>query len=127
MMSEHDESKQLADAPGSNESPAVPAPAPKPKEPPVEDFAAMLAASEAPNAGRKELKVGDLVRGRVIAVGQSSAFVAIGAKGEAQIDIAEFRDPATGAVSIAEGDTIEATVTDDGGRSGSIKLKHTLG
>jgi small subunit ribosomal protein S1 len=121
MMSEP-ESKPLEDAPA-----AAPAPAPKPKEPPAEDFAALLAASEAPNAGRKELKVGDLVRGRVIAVGQSTAFVAIGAKGEAEIDLAVFRDAATGAVSIAEGDTIEATVTDDGGRSGSIKLKHTLG
>jgi small subunit ribosomal protein S1 len=122
-----DESKPVPDATAKEASaPAVPAPAPKPERP-VEDFAALLAASEAPGAARKELQVGDLVGGRVIAVGQSSAFVAIGAKGEAEIDLAEFRDPATGAVTIAVGDALEATVTDDGSRSGSIKLKQTLG
>jgi len=103
---------------------AVPAkPAPKP----AEDFAALLAASEASSTGRRELHAGDVVRGRVIAVGQSSAFIAIGAKGEAEIDLAEFRNPDTGEVTIAVGDTIEATVTDDGSKSGSVKLKQTLG
>lgn len=104
----------------------IPAPA-KRESPPEEDFAALLAASEASQKGQRELHAGDVVRGRVIAVGQSSAFVAIGAKGEAEIDLAEFRDPETGEVRIKEGDTIEATVTDDGGKSGSIKLKQTLG
>jgi small subunit ribosomal protein S1 len=128
MMSEQDNPTPPVDPPSEDASAAaVPAPAPKPKESPAEDFAALFAASEAPGATRKELQVGDLVRGRVIAVGQSTAFIAIGAKGEAEIDLAEFRDPATGAISIAEGDTIEATVTDDGGRSGSVKLKQTLG
>jgi len=67
------------------------------------------------------------VRGRVIAVGNTSAFVEVGAKAEAMIDLGEFRDPATGEVSLHEGDEIEATVVDDGGRSGSIVLKRVAG
>jgi len=59
------------------------------------DFAALLAASEAET---QRLEVGQVVRGRVIAVGTSSAFVEIGGKGEAIIDTAEFRDPESGAM-----------------------------
>jgi len=92
-----------------------------------EDFAALLAASE--SAQRKERRVvaGDLVRGRVIAVGATAAFVAVGGKAEATIDVAEFRDPATGEIHLREGDEIEATVVDDGARSGSIVLKRVAG
>ncbi len=91
-----------------------------------EDFAALLAASEA-ESSQRQIVEGDLVRGRVIALGQATAFVAIGAKGEAIIDLAEFRDPATGALTLAVGDQLEATVIDDGRGSGSIVLKRTLG
>jgi small subunit ribosomal protein S1 len=92
-----------------------------------EDFAALLAESEAAEKQRPRIRSGDLVRGRVVAVGAQSAFVAIGAKAEAVIDLAEFRDSETGEVHLAVGDQIEATVTDDGTRSGSIVLKRTLG
>jgi small subunit ribosomal protein S1 len=103
-----------------------------PSRPPVgaqgeEDFAALLAASEAEQLRRPRIEVGDVVRGRVIAVGQSSAFVAIGGKDEAVIDLDELRDPQTGAVAVAVGDAIEATVIDDGQRSGSIVLRRSLG
>jgi small subunit ribosomal protein S1 len=92
-----------------------------------EDFATLLAESEATQKQRTRIRSGDLVRGRVVAVGGQSAFVAIGAKAEGVIDLAEFRDPETGEVHLAVGDQIEATVTDDGSRSGSILLKRTLG
>jgi small subunit ribosomal protein S1 len=92
-----------------------------------EDFATLLAESEAAEKRRPRIRGGDLVRGRVVAVGAQSAFVAIGAKAEAVIDLAEFRDVETGEPRIAVGDQIEATVTDDGSRSGSIVLKRTLG
>ena len=92
-----------------------------------EDFAALLAQSEAAEKRRPRIRSGDLVRGRVVAVGAQSAFVAIGAKAEAVIELAEFRDPETGEVRLAIGDQIEATVMDDGSRSGSIVLKRTLG
>ena len=88
------------------------------------DFAALLAASEAET---QRLEVGQVVRGRVIAVGTGSAFVEIGGKGEAIIDTAEFRDPESGAMQLAVGDQIEATVIDDGRSSGSVVLKRTVG
>ncbi len=90
-----------------------------------EDFAAMLAASEAAAAPRAA--VGERVRGRVIALGASSAFIEIGGKGEATIETAEFRDPQSGEITLAIGDEIEATVVDDGRNSGSVVLKRTVG
>ena len=93
-----------------------------------DDFAALLAASEAGSAKRTQrLVAGDVVRGRVISVGATTAFVALGGKAEAAIDVGEFRDPGTGAVSLKEGDEIEATVVDDGSRTGSIVLKRVAG
>ena len=92
-----------------------------------EDFAALFEQSEAKTQKRPKIEVGQSVRGHVIAIGQHTAFVEIGAKGEAQIDLAEFRDPQTGEITIKEGDLVEATVTDDGSTSGSIVLKQTLG
>jgi small subunit ribosomal protein S1 len=93
-----------------------------------EDFASLFAASEQKTKRReKPIKAGDVVRGRVIAVGASSAFVAVGGKAEAAIDVNEFRDPQTGEVSIKVGDELEATVVDDGTRSGSLVLKRVAG
>jgi small subunit ribosomal protein S1 len=92
-----------------------------------EDFAALLAASERTQARERRVTAGDVVRGRVIAVGSSTAFVAIGGKAEAAIDVGEFRDPTTGEVGLREGDEVEATVVDDGSRSGSIVLKRVAG
>jgi small subunit ribosomal protein S1 len=94
---------------------------------PDEDFAALLAASEVDQAQQRQVVVGDVVQGRVIAVGQTSAFVAIGGKGEAVIDLEEFRDAHSGEVALHVDDTVEATVVDDGSKSGSVVLKRTLG
>lgn len=91
----------------------------------ADDFAALLAASDAEGSPRPA--AGEVVRGRVIALGAGSAFVEIGGKGEAVIDVAEFRDPESGALQLAVGDQIEATVVDDGRTSGTIVLKRTVG
>ena len=92
-----------------------------------EDFAALLADSEATADRTKPLAPGDLVRGRVAGLGSDTAFVAIGGRSEAVIHLAEFRDAETGELRLAVGDQVEATVTDDGSRSGTIVLKRTLG
>src|SRR5262245_17795315 len=93
-----------------------------------EDFAALLAASEAGSAARhRRLAVGEVVRGRVISVGATTACVAVGGKAEAAIDVGEFRDPESGEVSLKEGDEVEATVVEDGSRTGSIVLKRVAG
>jgi len=99
---------------------------PRPASAQEDDFAALLAASETAQV-RRQIVAGDTVRGRVIAVGQTTAFVAIGGKDEAVIDLAEFRDPTSGEVALAVGDQIQATVIDDGRGSGSVVLKRTLG
>jgi small subunit ribosomal protein S1 len=92
-----------------------------------EGFAALLAASESEQKRSRPIVAGDVVRGQVIAIGATSAFVAVGGKAEAMIDLGEFRDAATGEVSLKEGDEIEATVVDDGAGSGSIVLKRVAG
>jgi small subunit ribosomal protein S1 len=92
-----------------------------------EDFAALFAESEAAATSQKKVRVGDVVRGRVVAVGHDTAFVAVGAKAEAVIALEEFRDAESGELHLAIGDQLDATVTDDGSRSGSIVLKRTLG
>src|SRR5438132_11250369 len=91
-----------------------------------DDFAALFAASEGRTRERR-VAAGDVIRGRVIAVGATAAFVTVGGKAEATIDLGEFRDPTTGEVQLHEGDEIEATVVDDGARSGSIVLKRVAG
>lgn len=92
-----------------------------------EGFAALFAASESEQQQTRPIATGDLVRGRVVAIGSTSAFVAVGGKAEGMIDLGEFRDSATGEVSLKEGDEIEATVVDDGATSGSIILKRVAG
>ena len=97
------------------------------KPAPEEDFATLFAQSEAKTSTERRVRSGESVRGHVIAIGAETAFVAIGGKSEAVISLAEFRDPETGALTIAVGDKLEATVTDDGSRTGSIVLKKTFG
>ncbi len=97
------------------------------ESPAEEDFAALLAATERAAPAQRRIAMGDRVRGRVVAIGHESAFVTIGAKSEATISLEEFRDPTSGELHLAVGDQLEATVTDDGSRSGAIVLKRTLG
>src|SRR5437762_7988951 len=95
--------------------------------PDEEDCAALVAASGGKRTRERRVAAGDVIGGRVVAVGSTAAFVSVGGKAEATIDLGEFRDPATGEVQLHEGDEIEATVVDDGARSGSIVLKRVAG
>jgi small subunit ribosomal protein S1 len=92
-----------------------------------EDFASLLAASERAGVRERRVQAGDVVRGRVIAVGATTAFVAVGGKAEATIAVGEFLDAATGVVQLTVGGEIEATVVDDGSQSGTIVLKRVAG
>jgi small subunit ribosomal protein S1 len=102
--------------------------------PPVheeEDFATLLAEFEGPDDGRskkkrKEPQVGDTVRGKVISIGRSAAFIDIGAKSDGVIDLTELRD-ADGKLLVKPMDELEARVVEVGGPSGSIVLKRLLG
>lgn len=73
-----------------------------------EDFAALFAASEKSAATRRFDK-GQPVDGVIVAIGPNVALVDVGAKGEAQIDVAELKD-ADGDVEVDVGDRLHAVV-----------------
>jgi small subunit ribosomal protein S1 len=104
--------------------PAVPGSGPTPPERPIdeqdeqEDFARMLEESLAPRFHRE----GETVQGTIVAVGPDVAFVDIGGKGEATIDITELTDPDSD-VEVKVGDVVQAVVVST---VGGLKLSHKL-
>jgi small subunit ribosomal protein S1 len=90
-----------------------------------DDFGAMLAAFEKENAAaprRKDPKIGEMVKGRVVTIGHEAVFVDLGAKAEGMIDILEVRD-ADGKLLVKIGDTVEARVVETAGKAGCIVLR----
>jgi small subunit ribosomal protein S1 len=83
-----------------------------------EDFGAMFEAS----LKAKRLEKGDLVEGTVVSIGPEVAFVDVGGKGEAAIDIDEMKDD-EGRVEVAVGDRIQAMVVST---AGGITLSRKL-
>src|SRR5881397_3791022 len=83
-----------------------------------EDFARMLEESHAPKFHRE----GETVEGTIVALGAEVAFVDIGGKGEATIDIEELADPDSD-VQVKVGDTVQAVVVST---VGGLKLSHKL-
>src|SRR5574339_1060845 len=75
-----------------------------------EDFAAMLEASEK----ARRFERGQTVDGIVVAFGEEVAFVSIGGKSDAQIDVAELKD-ANGAFDVSVGDRIHAKIVSTSG------------
>jgi small subunit ribosomal protein S1 len=75
-----------------------------------EDFAAMFEASEK----ARRFERGQTVEGIVVAFGEEVAFVSIGGKSEAQIDIAELKD-ANGVFDVSVGDRIHAKIVSTSG------------
>jgi small subunit ribosomal protein S1 len=75
-----------------------------------EDFAAMFEAS----VKARRFDRGQRVEGTIVAIGPEVAFVNIGGKGEAEIDLAELKD-AEGAIEVAVGDRIQAMVVSTSG------------
>jgi small subunit ribosomal protein S1 len=70
-----------------------------------EDFAAMFEASLKP----KRFERGQTIEGTIVAIGAAVAFVNVGGKGEAAIDIGELKDD-DGRLEVAVGDRIQAIV-----------------
>ena len=83
-----------------------------------EDFAAMFEAS----IKAKRFKEGQTLEGTIVAIGPEVAFVDVGGKGEATIEIDELKD-ADGDLEVAVGDRIQAMVVSTvGGLQLSRKL-----
>ena len=85
---------------------------------PEEDFATLFEAS----VKAKRVERGQTIEGTIVAIGPAVAFVNVGGKGEAMIDIGELKD-ADGDLEVAVGDRIQAmVVSTEGGLTLSRKL-----
>src|SRR5438552_17415928 len=70
----------------------------------------------------KRVERGQTIDGTIVAIGAKVAFVDVGGKGEALIDIAELKDD-DGALEVAVGDRIQAVViSTEGGLTLSRRL-----
>jgi len=85
---------------------------------PEEDFASMFEASYQ----AKHVDKGETVEGTIVAIGVEVAFVNIGGKGEAEIEIAELKN-ADGALEVSVGDRIQAMVVST---EGGLRLSRRL-
>ncbi len=77
---------------------------------PEEDFGRMFEAS----LQAKRVERGETIEGTIVAIGEDVAFVDVGGKGEATIDLEELRD-AEGHLEVAVGDRIQAVVVSTAG------------
>ena len=85
---------------------------------PDEDFASMFEASHK----AKRVEKGQTIEGTIVAIGPEVAFVNVGGKGEAVIEIAELKDD-EGVLEVAVGDRIQAmVVSTEGGLTLSRRL-----
>jgi small subunit ribosomal protein S1 len=84
----------------------------------TEDFAALFEAS----SKAKRIEEGQTIEGTIVAIGPEVAFVDVGGKGEATIDIDELKD-ADGGIDVAVGDRIQAVVVST---SGGLTLSRKL-
>ena len=75
-----------------------------------EDFAALFEAS----GQAKRFRNGQTIEGTIVAIGPEVAFVSVGGKGEATIDVEELKDD-DGDIEVAVGDRIQATVVSNAG------------
>lgn len=75
-----------------------------------EDFAALFAASEK----ARKFSRGQMVEGTIVAIGPKVAFIDIGGKGEAELDVAELKDD-EGDITANVGDRITAKVVSTSG------------
>jgi small subunit ribosomal protein S1 len=92
-----------------------------------EDFSALLNEFERehPGQGRKAPQAGERVRGQIISIGPEQAFVDLGIKAEAVIDVAELTDAEGRTATI--GDTIESVVLSRDDRTGALMLGRGTG
>jgi len=75
-----------------------------------EDFASMFEAS----AKARQFNRGQTIEGTIVGLGPKVAFVDVGGKGEAEIEVAELKD-ANGNIEVAVGDRIQAIVVSTSG------------
>ncbi len=110
---------------------SVPAPSPVPTvtviakpsplfddQPEVQSFAEMFEHSAKAEGGmpkRNQLKIGDKVKAKIFQLGADTAFLTLGGKSEAMIDLGELKDE-EGILRLGVGDEVEAHVVETGAR-----------
>ncbi|MHB8874388.1 MAG: S1 RNA-binding domain-containing protein [Myxococcaceae bacterium] len=115
-------------------APVAPTPAPTPRPSVSEDvpesqsFAEMYEHSAKESAvGRRHLKVGEKVSGKIFQLGKDVAFVSLdGIKSEAMIDLRELLD-AEGILRLGVGDVVEAHVIEAGAKGVTLSKQLTKG
>lgn len=75
---------------------------------------------------RKQFRVGEKVSGKIFQLGADTAFVSLGGKSEAMIDLAELKDD-EGILRFGVGDEIEAHVVEAGAKGIYLSKKLTKG
>ena len=80
------------------------------------------AAAEPAAQPGAEPAAGTKVKGRILSIGETAAFVDLGGKSEGVIDIAQLKD-AAGILTVNVGDELEATVTGTDPDTGSLVLR----
>ena len=85
---------------------------------PEDDFATLFEASHQATHYER----GQTIEGRIVAIGPAVAFVDVGGKGEAVLDIAELKDE-EGVIEVAVGERIQAVVVST---SGGLTLSRKL-
>ncbi|HYV45509.1 MAG TPA: S1 RNA-binding domain-containing protein [Myxococcaceae bacterium] len=111
--------------------PVEPKPIPVPRGPSVSDevpesqsFAEMFEAqAKEGGASRKQVRVGEKVKGKIFQLGADTAFVSLGGRSEAMIELRELKDE-EGILRSGVGDEIEAHVIEAGAKG--IYLSKTL-
>ena len=83
-----------------------------------EDFAALFEAS----TKARRFKEGQTIEGTIVAIGPDVAFVDVGGKGEAQIEVEELKDE-DGDIEVSVGDKIQAVVVSV---AGGLQLSRKL-
>jgi small subunit ribosomal protein S1 len=87
------------------------------------DFAQALAEFEQQGGEKREdPPMGAKVSGKILSIGEESAFVDLGTKSEALIETAQLKD-AEGNLTVNVGDTIDATVTSSDPETGTLVLR----
>ena len=84
----------------------------------TEDFAALFEAS----LKAKRFKEGQTIEGTIVAIGPDVAFIDVGGKGEAEIDVSELKDD-EGDIEVSVGDRIQAVVVSV---TGGLKMSRKL-
>src|SRR3954462_4109226 len=84
----------------------------------TEDFAAMFEAS----TKARRFKEGQTLEGTIVAIGPDVAFVDVGGKGEATIEVEELKDE-DGDIEVSVGDRIQATIVSV---AGGVQLSRKL-